>query len=111
MGQCYSVNLKINTNNEEKLIKAVQEYMESAYASFGNKYKPDSIDNIAKIFLAEEYGANFCTFDDHEYTSDFDGSYGWEGVLDNLWKVMKPYLTRGSYIEVWPDDGSWRYEI
>lgn len=107
MGAVYSVNCKLMTQNEDGLIKAVREYMSNADAVFDDSYKPDSVENIARIFLAATQGGFFET-GSGEYASDFDASYGWESVLFEWWQTMRPFLRPGSYIKVCPDEGGWK---
>jgi hypothetical protein len=75
-----------------------------------NDYKPDSVDNIARIFLAAQQN-DFEIIDNNTYEAGFNASYGWEIVLDEFFTAVKPTLLKGSYITVYPDSGSWTKEV
>ena len=40
------------------------------------------------------------------FTSDFDASYGWEGMMDRAFAVMARFLEDGSLLVIYPDVGS-----
>lgn len=42
-----------------------------------------------------------------EWTASFHGSYGWESLMYEAFKVMGLYLEEGSYLSCYPDSGSW----
>ena len=60
------------------------------------------------LLAAHQHGF---TKDGDEYTSEFDGSYGWEGVLHDFFVAVKGSLNKGSYIVVYPDSEMWKMEV
>ena len=113
MGVCYSVEILIKTTKEAELIDAVQRYMENAIGViFKDTHEPDSIENIARIFLADHQGM-FNVNEDGSYSSRFNATYGWNEILSDWWCAMEPYLDGGSYMKVWkrPDGGAWEMRV
>ena len=111
MGAVYSVEILIKTTKEAELIDAVQRYMENATnVRFKDDHEPDSIENIARIFLADHQGT-FNIGDDGSYSSLFDASYGWNDVLYDWWCAMEPYLDDESYMKVCPDIDNWEVRV
>lgn len=111
MGAGYIVKAMIKTSKEAELIDAVQRYMENATnVIFKDNHEPDSIENIARIFLADHQGM-FIIGDDGSYSSGFAATYGWNDILYDWWCAMEPYLDEGSFMKVWPDEGSWEVRV
>ena len=111
MGQCYYVELKLNIDNEAKFIAAANWFMKNRTdARFIDTYKPDSVDNIARIILVAQQNG-FEKKDEGYYISEFDASYGWEGLLADFFTAVKHTLLKGSYITVYPDSGHWTEEV
>jgi len=119
MGQTYSVNVKLIRDNDEVLIRKMNEFIrvteadESRRTDFSlDAYRKrgigtESVEDLMKIFITdrgfESDGVNF--------ESDFDACYGWESVMLDMFKFIAPVLKDGSEIEIWPDDGWQRLYI
>ena len=43
--------------------------------------------------------------------SDFDANYGWEAVMYELFEKAIAVLENGSYIEIYPDSGGYRFRV
>ena len=109
MGADYSVEILIKTTKEAKLIDAVQRYMKNAIdVIFKDDHEPDSIENIARIFLADHQGM-FKINEDGSYSSAFKATYRWNEILYDWWCAMEPYLDGGSYMKIWerPNGRAW----
>ena len=110
MGACYEVDLVIKTRKERELIENVNKYVAESNLRFYDNIPANSIDDIAKKFLAA-HQRMFDIYDTHSYSASFDATYSWELVLLELWDIMEPYLEPGSYIDVWPDTGHWTESV
>ncbi len=106
MGQTYYVELKLRYKDENDVIQAAKEYIESTNADYVKNYGYDSIDSVVKTILAAHQNM-FEKIDEGQYCSSFDASYGWEDLLSEFYDSIRPYLKRGSKITVWPDSGHW----
>ena len=111
MGADYSVEILIKTTKEAELIDAVQRYMENATnVIFKGDHEPDSIENIARIFLADHQGM-FSIKGDGLYSSIFKATYGWSDILFGWWFAMEPYLDEESYMKVHHDIDDWEVRV
>lgn len=111
MGAVYSVEVMIKTSKEAELIDAVQRYMKNATdVIFKDNHEPDSIENIARIFLADHQGT-FNIRDDGSYSSAFYATDGWGKILFGWWLAMEPYLDEGSYMKMRPDVDEWEVRV
>lgn len=107
MGACYTAQLHIgfeNKTDERMALKKLQEFVYSERANFGlDSWKKDgvgtdSLEDIFKILLASQQGYFTADHDGQwsDYENDFDASYGWEGVLIDMFELITPYLKNGS---------------
>jgi len=112
MGQTYSVNVKLIRDDDEALIRKMNEFIRATEADKTRRtdfsldaYRKkgigtESVEDLMKIFITdrgfESDGVNF--------QSDFDACYGWEGVMLEMFKFIAPVLKDGSEIEIWPDE-------
>lgn len=106
MGQTYWVTLQVKVNDEDNATKALQKYLERfSWLS----EMPTTFEDCIKVMLAEHQHDFQKEMEDDftVYKSGFDASYGWESVLDEMFKAMKPYVAKGSKITVYPDSGHW----
>ena len=114
MGQTYSVEAKFVFKNNDK-------------TSFCNVFKNEVNSrngitanfNLTKGCMDEPFGCfNILTggyadisYDEkgNSYTdiwrSDFDGSYGWESVMYEVFTAVLKECEDGSYVRIWPDNG------
>ena len=114
MGQCYTVYLKVQFNNEEGAIKALRDKIAN-----GGKKDVDDIAREEKLdlntidgLLRHYYGNGE---DNHKWTEgypdpewlcgDFNATYSWESVMMEAFEAMAPYLKNGSEIKIYPDSG------
>jgi hypothetical protein len=114
MGACYSVTVKVKLTNlkdaEERLQKKILQDSKTDYNI--EKYAADGIgidkfDDLMRIFLASRKKSSFMINHKNEWTyyiNDFDASYGWEGVLMDMFRVLVPDLMDGSEILIYPDE-------
>lgn len=119
MGACYSVNLKLGFEREEKkndAAEAMRKYIEThneedvdfALEKWGKlDVSQDTFENLLRIFFggwvktSYEYRARGKWV---KYCNDFDGSYGWETVMLDIFTIISPFLLDGSEMIVSPDD-------
>ena len=114
MGACYSVTVKVKLTTlkdaEERLQKKILQDSKTDYDI--EKYAADGIgidkfDDLMRIFLASRKKSSFMINHKNEWTyyiNDFDASYGWEGVLMDMFRVLVPDLMDGSEILIYPDE-------
>lgn len=114
MGACYSVRLKVNLQDEPGAIKALNDHMKSntkadysleEYAKEG--VTPDTFNNLMRIFLAGWHGHWVEIYPEKGFTvyeNDFDASYGWEGVLMDMFEVLTPFVKNGSELFMYVDN-------
>lgn len=113
MGQCYSVILKVNFTDKQKAADALNDKISWAAEERTNynlgHYQElgigsDTIEDLLKIFFGG-WSGNLKTREDGSMDSDFDASYGWEGVMMDAFERIAPYLEDGSMIKIYPDCG------
>jgi len=115
MGSCYNVYLKVKFTDEEKAALALQDKISWAredhvYYSLDHYQLlgigSEKLDDLLQIFFGGWYGKLKKQEDSEGWlTSDFDASYGWEGVMMDAFDCIAPYLEDGSEIEIYPDSG------
>lgn len=107
MGACYTAELHIGFESkadEMMALNKLQEFVHSERANFSlDKWKEDgvgtdSLEDIFKILLASQQGFFTAETDGQwcDYENGFDASYGWEGVLIDMFELITPYLKNGS---------------
>jgi len=113
MGAAYLVNAKLKIKDPEKFVadskKALlkedwwdDEYKE-AIEHLGNVK-----DVMAFLLAAKQHTARYVKKDDFIlYTSAFDATYGWEGILDTWFNDVVDDLYDGSYLLVDGDERAW----
>ena len=114
MGACYSVILKVKLTDEEGAIKALQDHIANdngvdysleKYAQQG--ITTETFDDLMRIFLAGWKGQEVDIYPNKTFTiyeNDFDASYGWEGVMMEMFEVIAPFVANGSKLQIYPDD-------
>ena len=113
MGQCYSVEAKFVFKNNDptsfcNVIKEEIEKRNGKKAIFGelnpNMNDPKvCFENVTHKCSLELTDGTLCT--------DFDGSYGWESVMYEIFMEAAKKLDNGSYVKVWPDNGWWKIAV
>lgn len=110
MGTCYSVRLDVlgleDISAAESALKKKIRKDESENRCIYNLdifsaqgVEPDHFDNLIRIFLAGfqyNYFEMEVAADKRVYCSDFDASYGWEGVMVEMFELLESYLGDGS---------------
>lgn len=107
MGACYTAQLHIGFENKadkKMALKKLQEFVHSERANFQldswakDGAGTDSLEDIFKILLASQQGYFTADYDGQwsDFENDFDASYGWEGVLIDMFELITPYLKNGS---------------
>lgn len=114
MGACYSVTVKVCLIDEVGAIKALNKYMKKdkgvsysldRYASIG--VTPDTFDGLMKILLAETQ-QKVSVVKKRKYTTYdncFNASYGWEFIMIDWFNILAPFLSNGSEMLIYPDEG------
>ena len=114
MGQCYSVYAKLNFKNDDatSFCEAVKKSVEglSDWANFGD-YDDSDFDTPFGCFqiIATKRGSFIA--DNGEFVSDFDASYGWEGVMQDIFNEVMQVLDNGSRVMIYPDHGWERWTV
>lgn len=115
MGACYSVNLKVKFTDAEGAKDALQRKVARAQEDHTNynldHYRGDlgldldSLKGLLQVFFGGwEARLRPAVGKDGIYlTSDFDASYGWEGVMMEAFEDLAPYMEEGSSIKIYPD--------
>lgn len=109
MGACYSAALTLffkDDDAEREATKTLKEFVLSERANFSlekyDKSTLDNVDGLIRICLAGR-GNAYCFEDSdekREYSNDFDASYGWEGVLIDMFELLTPYLKDGAELDI-----------
>ena len=112
MGATYSVSMKVKVTDEKGAIEALKEKIRTDISTdygleeFSKRgVTTESFDDLIRIFLAglNDIDIADCGNDVKEYTNDFDASYGWEGVLMEMFSVLAPFLEDNSRLLIYPD--------
>ena len=103
MGQTYLVELELKIKDRQK----VEEKLSYLVRKYTGRDRELDLDRAIKFFLTDSVAKT----DEGSYNSAFDGSYGWNGLLDEMFKEIAKWLDNGSYIRVWPDNGNWVDQI
>lgn len=102
MGQCYSVNVKIDAIDETGLAEAVREFMTENDWSEDRLPAPDATpEEVFESFLNDLHDNG----GDGEYYTDFDAQYGYHDTMLNIYDRIAPYLADGCYLVIYPDEG------
>ena len=121
MGACYYVKLKLSFRDKEKdknnAIKAMQNYIK-IHDGKGVDFTlekwtkqgvtQNTFEELLRIFFGgwdSEWDMNskwgrkwFKSY------NGFDGSYGWEGIMMDIFEVISPFLVDGSELFIYPDN-------
>ena len=119
MGTCYGVNLKLGFKSEEKQNDAAETMRKYIEIHNGKdvdftleKWKKlgvsqDNFENLLRIFFGGWSEKNY-EYQTRKkwvrYYNSFDGSYGWETVMLDIFTIISPFLSDGSEMIVNPDD-------
>lgn len=115
MGQCYTVEakLKFRNNDPAAFCEAIRSEIEKR-------------DGKSAYFYLDSYGYDLASpfdcframtasdaeiMDDGTYSAGFDASYGWEGLMIEVFSKAAWELEEGSYISIWPDFGQDLIEV
>ena len=107
MGQVYSVRMKLKIRDEGSLISLMQDFIKanSRYIDFQlddyakHGIGTDTVEDLVKLMITDREFMH----EGNEFTSDFEASYGWEGVMLDMFSAMAPALKNGSTLWVYPD--------
>ena len=122
MGACYYVKLKVKVLDEKGAIKALNEHIDKT-ESFVNysldRYKEQGVttetfDDLMRIFLAGWTHQKVTITPKRIYTyyeNEFNASYGWEGVILDMFRVIAPYVKDNSELTMYLDEGYHRLII
>lgn len=108
MGQTYSVEarLKFKNNDPASFCKVIQDEIAARNgktANFGlTRGNVNDPFGCFKILTTENAGQT----EDGLWYADFDGSYGWESVLIQVFRAAAGELADGSRITIYTDDDS-----
>jgi len=112
MGQCYDVKIKLRFDDCEKVVLAMQKYMDSIdgkTANLGIDYWKDKgldfdkLDDMMKVWITDR---NFSVSHgrlNHVYRASFDASYGWGVTMLNIFDAIAPTLNDNSEITIIDD--------
>ena len=109
MGQCYSVcaNFKFKNDDSSSFCNAVKRIVNEMDGQYCNFESHD--DHIFETpfgcfqLIATTRGSYISEFG--LYESEFDASYSWEWVMQNIFEEVMPVLDDGSWVEIRPDSG------
>lgn len=115
MGACYSVKLAIRLKDETSAVHALKNYISTANNVNFNMERQikrglttDTFEDLIRIFLSgcdQEVKDIFHTMDGAIlYENDFCASYGWRGVMCDMFEKLAPYLKNGSTLKIYDDD-------
>lgn len=123
MGQCYSVNLKIKlkSGSEKRAAEALRAHMfgddrtNYHFDKFANLgVGTEKLDDLIRICLAGWKLTTYFTAESwgwKKYSNDFDCSYGWEGVMNEMFEILTPFLEDQSEIDIYPDSDSFHGHV
>lgn len=109
MGQSYYVDAKFDIKNEEEFIREGRKVFELPYVTPIEENKKDTAEHLIETLLVKHQ--NCFEKNGNNYKTQFDASYGWEGLMCDFFTAVKGALNEGSYITVYPDSGHWTEEI
>ena len=121
MGACYSIDckLKFNIGNEQKVLakmkECYQKHLEKGVGFCEEKYSfknnPEEVRDFMELYFAGhqkmflidrtiQKNGNIIYW----VNSGFDASYGWHGVMTDLFESVAEFLMRGSALKIYDDD-------
>lgn len=119
MGACYDVNLKIgfkNIKNKNRAIKAMRKYIkihDGKAVDFNiEKWTQKGItqntfEELLQIFFCGLPSSDMNIKQGRKWLrcySGFDASYGWEGIMLDIFEVISPFLVDDSEMYIYPDN-------
>lgn len=106
MGQCYTVEARLRFKNNDP--SRFCEIVQNEVAALDGKAifdlsRGDLNDPFGcfKILTSEKAGVDI----DGYWYADFSGSYGWEWVMNRVFRSAAEALADGSFIKIYPDEG------
>ena len=100
MGALYDIEVFLDCKNTDEVVRLAKEYAASA-KKWAVISPFDNFDEMLKAFFTKSVHKNA----DGVYVADFNGSYGWESVMLDMFESIAPALNDGSWLKVWPDHG------
>lgn len=107
MGQCYTVeaNFKFKDNDPASFCQIIQREIAarnnvSAVFDLDRGNLNDPFDCF-KILTSKDA----CKYTNDIWCADFDASYGWHGVMHDVFKSAFRVLDEGSWLTIYPDNG------
>jgi len=113
MGACYNVTLQVKVKDEKGAILALNEHIKNdkrtnysleKYAEQG--ITTETFDDLMRIFLAGWRNQEVDISEKDGFTvykNGFNASYGWEGVMIEMFDTLAPYLEDESWLLIYPD--------
>lgn len=110
MGACYTVNIKMN-GDRETILRALESAIRDEIEGGGCIITVDpAIKDPMERFMSALL-PNMEQDEDGTYRADFDASYGWELVLEDIFSEVLKSCDPGSFIEVLPDNWGWILKV
>ena len=100
MGALYDIEVFLDCKNTDEVVRLAKEYAASA-KKWAVISPFDNFDEMLKAFFTKSVHKNA----DGVYVADFNGSYGWETVMLDMFESIAPALNDGSQLKIWPDHG------
>ena len=116
MGQTYTMTAKFSFKNSDAadFCRIIREritlWQEEGLAVFGPSLDKLDLYDPLDCFKAVTNEEVYIT-DKGKWLVDFDASYGWESVIDDIFAHALRVTDDGSYVDVWPDNHYWGYEM
>ena len=107
MGACYSVDIKLKYKDKKKVINALNQYIENNKKRvMFHLFNIDRTDLSAlmKVILTDQIEDINETDNEFKAISDFEASYGWEIVINEMFNALSSTIENGSYIYIEPDN-------
>ena len=115
MGQTYTVEAKFifKNNDSESFCKVFRDEIKSrdGVTAIFLPYEEDDLKTPFGLFNILTAKNAMTAYDSNGnenpdiWVSDFDGSYGWESVLYDIFSSVLKECENGSWVKVWPDNG------
>ena len=121
MGQTYTVEAKFifKNNDPESFCKVFRDEIKSrdGVTAIFLPYEEDDLKTPFGLFkiltsnnAMEAYDSNGDKNPDI-WVSDFDASYGWEGLMYDIFSSVLKECDNGSYVRIWPDHGQTKITV
>ena len=116
MGQTYSVTLTLRYDNENDVIKKMKEFIDVTKSSDSRidfrldewakeGIGTDKLDDLVKIFITNRGYKSEHREGESSYHTSFDAKYGWQGIMEDMFKYISSVLQNGSKMSIYPDSG------